>query len=71
MGSFTDGYPALSRDQRWLALVSDQAGRQEVYGRPMGAPYFAMVRRSVATRILVIQNLPELVRALRGDAGER
>jgi hypothetical protein len=27
---------------------------------------FAMVRRSPATRIIVIQNLPELLRRLRG-----
>ncbi|MFN2400779.1 MAG: protein kinase [Gemmatimonadaceae bacterium] len=30
---------------------------------------FAMVRRSPATRIIVIQNLPELVRRLRGSSG--
>jgi hypothetical protein len=31
---------------------------------------FAMVRRSPATRIMVIQNLPGLVRRLRGATGE-
>jgi hypothetical protein len=31
---------------------------------------FAMVRRSLATRIMVIQNLPGLVRQLRGPVGE-
>jgi Tol biopolymer transport system component len=139
---FTEAFPTLSPDERWLAFVSDQSGRQEVYVRPLGAegeqvqvslaggseplwgpdgrelfyrshgegrpeliaatvratpqfavtarrpllpladidgsnPHtgydispdgrtFAMVRRSPATRIVVIQNLPELVRRLRG-----
>jgi hypothetical protein len=31
---------------------------------------FAMVRRSPATRIMVIQNLPRLVRRLRGAVTE-
>ncbi|HSQ29714.1 MAG TPA: hypothetical protein VLN49_07690, partial [Gemmatimonadaceae bacterium] len=31
---------------------------------------FAMVRRSPATRIMVIQNLPELVRRLRGGGAQ-
>ena len=139
---FTEGYPALSPDERWLAFVSNQSGRPEVYVRPLGTegeqvqvslaggteplwgpdggelfyrsqgerepqlmaatvrttPQFAvtsrlalfpltdidgsnphtgydispdgrtfvMVRRSPATRIMVIQNLPGLVRRLRG-----
>jgi serine/threonine-protein kinase len=143
---FTETYPALSPDERWLTFVSDQSGRQEVYVRPLGAegeqvqvslaggseplwgpdgrelfyrshgegkpelvaatvrttPQFAvtarralfpladidgsnphtgydispdgrtfgMVRRSPATRIVVIQNLPALVRRLRGAPGE-
>ena len=144
---FTEVYPALSPDERWLAFVSNQSGRPEVYVRPLGTegeqvqvsiaggseplwgpdgrelfyrspgereppqlmaatvrttpqfavtsrralfsvtdidgsnPHtgydvspdgrtFAMVRRSPATRIMVIQNLPELVRRLRGATGE-
>jgi hypothetical protein len=143
----TESYPALSPDERWLAFVSDQSGRPEVYVRPLGtegeqvqvslaggseplwgpdgrelfyrspgeleAPQllaatvrtmpefavtsrralfpiteidgsnphtgydvspdgrtFAMVRRSPATRIMVIQNLPGLVRRLRGPVEE-
>ncbi len=142
---YTEQYPALSPDGRWLAYVSDQSGREEVYvralvdgdeavqvsldggtepvwrrdgreiayrgateGRPelalaavqAGAEFgvssrrvlfsladyvgtnphpnfdytpdgrgFVMVRRSQATRIMVIQNLPELVRRLQGAAG--
>jgi serine/threonine-protein kinase len=30
----SEAYPALSRDGRWLAFVSDESGRQEVYVRP-------------------------------------
>jgi serine/threonine-protein kinase len=143
---FTEAYPALSPDERWLAFVSNQSGRPEVYVRPLGTeggqvqvslaggseplwgpdgrelfyrsqgerepqlmaatlrttpqftvtslrplfpltdidgsnPHtgydvspdgrtFAMVRRSPATRIMLIQNLPELVRRLRGATGE-
>ena len=144
---FTEGFPALSPDERWLAFVSNQSGRPEVYVRPLGTegeqvqvslaggseplwgpdgrelfyrspgseeepqliaatvrttpqfavtsrralfplsdidgsnPHtgydispdgrtFAMVRRSPATRIMVIQNLPGLVRRLRGATGE-
>jgi eukaryotic-like serine/threonine-protein kinase len=33
---FDESYPALSRDGRWLAYVSTQTGRAEVYARPMG-----------------------------------
>ncbi|HJR16247.1 MAG TPA: hypothetical protein VJ808_05280, partial [Gemmatimonadales bacterium] len=143
---FTEGHPALSPDERWLAFVSGQSGRPEVYVRPLEAegeqvqvslaggseplwgpdgrelfyrspgerepqlmaatvrtgPQFAvtsrrplfplpdidgsnphtgydvspdgrtfvMVRRSPATRIMVIQNLTGLVRRLRGATGE-
>jgi len=144
---FTEECPALSPDERWLAFVSNQSGRPEVYVRPLGtegeqvqvsiaggseplwgpdgrelfyrspgereppqlmaatvrttpqfavtsrralfsvtdidgsSPHtgydvspdgrtFAMVRRSPATRIMVIQNLPGLVRRLRGATGE-
>jgi Tol biopolymer transport system component len=144
---FTEGFPALSPDERWLAFVSNQSGRPEVYVRPLGTegeqvqvslaggseplwgpdgrelfyrspgseeepqliaatvrtspqfgvtsrralfpvtdmdgsnPHtgydvspdgrtFAMVRRSPATRIMVIQNLPGLVRRLRGASGD-
>jgi eukaryotic-like serine/threonine-protein kinase len=142
---FQELYAAPSPDGRWLAFVSDQSGRQEVYLRPLNgegdlvqvsqdggsepawapdgrelyyrnakegqvdlmvatlktaptlavlerrplfpitemvgtAPHanysvspdgrtFAMVRRSPATRIIVIQNLPELVRRIRGARG--
>jgi serine/threonine-protein kinase len=135
---FQDRYPNLSKDGRWLAYVSDQSGRHEVYVRPLAgdgdqvqvtvsggdepvwsrdgtglfyrslsesgprlevadiatsptfrvtgrktlfsaaefvptnphASYdvspdgktFVMVRRSPASRIMIIQNLPELVR---------
>ena len=142
---FTEQYPALSPDGRWVAFNSDQSGEPEVYvralagdgemvqvsqsggseavwgpdgrelfyrggeGRPQlmvaevrttprlevtsrralfdmaemlgsnpHANYsispdgktFAMVRRSPATRIMVIQNLPELVRRLSANAGQ-
>ena len=143
---FTEAYPALSPDEQWLAFVSNQSGRTEVYVRPLGTdgeqvqvslaggteplwgpdgrelfyrsqgerepqlmaatvrttpqfavssrrplfsiadidagnPHtsydvspdgrtFAMVRRSPATRIMVIQDLPGLVRRLRGATGE-
>jgi serine/threonine-protein kinase len=33
-----EAYPALSRDGRWLAYVSDESGRQEVYVRPFPGP---------------------------------
>jgi len=33
--------------------------------------YFAMVRRSPSTRIMIIQNLPALVERLRGGSGTR
>src|SRR5690606_34549453 len=140
---FSEVYPSLSPDGKWVAFVSDQSGRQEVYVRPLAgdgdqvqisadgateplwsrdgreliyrtttgedtrlvsarfrtAPAFevlsrqllfsmadivgtnphtnydlspdgrtfAMVRRSPATRIMVIQHLPELVRRLQGS----
>jgi Tol biopolymer transport system component len=144
--SFNEQYPAVSPDGRWLAYVSDQSGREEVYVRELGDPDglavqvslggatepvwrrdgrelayrgttegrpelivaevgtgatfsiaarralfsladyvgtsphanydytpdgrgFVMVRRSQATRIMVIQNLPGLVRRLQGAAG--
>lgn len=41
------------------------------YGISPDGRTFAMVRRSPATRIMVIQNLPALVRRLRGAAEER
>ena len=143
--SFNEQYPAVSPDGRWLAYVSDQSGREEVYVRELGDPDgltvqvslggatepvwrrdgrelayrgttegrpelivaevgtgatftvagrralfsladyvgtsphanfdytpdgrgYVMVRRSHATRIMVIQNLPELVRRLQGAA---
>jgi len=143
---FAEAYPALSPDERWLAYVSNQSGRPEVYVRPLAGdgeeqvqvslaggseplwgpdgrelfyrsqgegeprlmaatvrttPQFAvtarralfpladidasnphtgydvspdgrtfvMVRRSPATRIMVIQNLPALVERLRGTGG--
>jgi serine/threonine-protein kinase len=145
---FQEAYPVPSPDQRWLAFVSDQSGRNEVYVQPLSgdgdqvqvsqeggtepvwgpdgheiffrgtrgegdvelmaatvrtapefsvlnrralfsiaemvgsAPHanydispdgrtFAMVRRSPATRIIVIQNLPELLRALRSPSAGR
>jgi eukaryotic-like serine/threonine-protein kinase len=34
----TEAYPAISRDGRWLAYVSDESGRQEVYVRPFPGP---------------------------------
>jgi Tol biopolymer transport system component len=144
---FSEQYPALSPDGRWLAYVSNQSGPQQVYVRPFPgtdadaavqvsldggtepawspdgrrlayrstaegrpelvladlspageltvttrralfsiadyigtAPHanydwmpdgrgFVMVRRSPSTRIMVIQNLPGLVRRLQGAAG--
>jgi serine/threonine-protein kinase len=145
--AFDDHYPIVSPDHRWLAYVSNQSGRDEVYVRGLGAgdevavqvslgggtepvwrrdggelayrgttegkpelmvaelgggpeftvtarqtlfslddyvstsPHanydytpdgrgFVMVRRSAATRIMVIQNLPELVRRLQGAAAD-
>ncbi len=141
---FNEAYPALSPDERWVAFVSEQSGRAEVYVRPFsgdgdqvqvslaggsepvwrpdgrelfyrtqgegepklmvatvrtepqftvtsrralfpvgdiagGAPHanydispdgrtFVMVRRSPATRIMVIQNLPGLVLRLQGNS---
>jgi serine/threonine-protein kinase len=141
---FSESYPALSPDERWVAFVSEQSGREEVYVRPFSgdgdqlqvsqsggsepvwgpdgrelfyrsqgegepvlmmaavrtdrqfavtsrralfpvgdmvasAPHanydlspdgrtFVMVRRSPATRIMVIQNLPGLVGRLRGTS---
>ena len=32
---FEEQYPAISRDGRWLAYVSDNSGQQEVYIRPL------------------------------------
>jgi eukaryotic-like serine/threonine-protein kinase len=142
---YQEEFPALSPDSRWLAFVSDQSGRQEVYVQPLRAdgdqiqisqeggtepvwapdgrelyyrstaggqveliaatvrtapvfmviarhpmfsvsdmvgtaPHanydvspdgrtFAMVQRSPSTRIVVIQNLPELLRRLRSATG--
>jgi serine/threonine-protein kinase len=139
---FNEAYPALSPNERWVAFVSEQSGRAEVYVRPFSgdgdqvqvslaggsepvwtpdgrelfyrtqdegepelmvatvrtepqfavtsrralfpvgdivaaAPHanydlspdgrtFVMVRRSPATRIMLIQNLPGLVRRLQG-----
>lgn len=145
---FTEAFPALSPDGRWVAFASDQTGRSEVYVRPLSgdrdrfqvstdggiepvwspdghtiyyrslgesephliaadlrvspslavtarrslfsvagiigtnphANYdvspdgktFVMVRRSPATRIMVIQNLRALVQHLRGnDVGKQ
>jgi eukaryotic-like serine/threonine-protein kinase len=144
---FVEQYPIASPDGRWLAFVSDQSGRQEVYVRALAgdgdmvqvsreggtepvwgpdgrelfylstegqvnmmaagirtsptlevtartvlfdaAEYvgtnphanydispdgrtFVLVRRSPATRVVILQNLPELVRRLsRGEAGGR
>ncbi len=34
----TEAYPALSPDGRWLAYVSAESGRQEVYVRPFPGP---------------------------------
>jgi serine/threonine-protein kinase len=34
----SEAFPALSRDGRWLAYVSDESGRQEVYVRPFPGP---------------------------------
>lgn len=34
--SFVEGWVAPSRDGKWLAFVSDQSGRQEVYLRSLG-----------------------------------
>jgi serine/threonine-protein kinase len=144
---FLEQYPVVSPDGRWLAFVSNQSGREEVYVRavegdgdllqvsaaggsePVWAPdgrelfylstegqvdmmaatirtspalevtarrvlfsttdyvsttphanydvspdgrTFVMVRRSPATRIMIIQNLPELVRRLgRGEESGR
>jgi Tol biopolymer transport system component len=140
---FSESYPALSPDDRWVAFVSEQSGTAEVYVRPFSGngdqlqvsqaggsepvwgpdgrelfyrsqgegepklmvavvrtePHFAvtsrqalfpvgdmmasaphanydispngrtfvMVRRSPSTRIMVIQNLPGLVRRLQGS----
>ncbi|MBI3982112.1 MAG: protein kinase [Gemmatimonadetes bacterium] len=144
---FREAYPAISPNGRWLAFVSDQSGRLQVYVRPLQgdveqvqvslaggdepvwgrdggelfyratgegrvelvaaavqtaptfrvmsrkalfsladyvpttphASYdvspdgktFVMVRRNPASRIVVIQNLPELVRRRSGEAARR
>jgi Tol biopolymer transport system component len=33
---FEETFPAISRDDRWLAFVSSQSGKDEVYVRPLG-----------------------------------
>jgi Tol biopolymer transport system component len=35
---YVEAYPALSPDGRWLAYVSDESGRNEVYVRPFPGP---------------------------------
>jgi serine/threonine-protein kinase len=35
---YTEQFPALSPDGRWLAYVSDESGRNEVYVRPFPGP---------------------------------
>jgi eukaryotic-like serine/threonine-protein kinase len=32
---YTESYPSVSPDQRWLAYASDQSGQQEIYLRPL------------------------------------
>ena len=144
--SFRENYPAVSHDGRWVAFVSDESGRDEVYVRSLNAggvsvqvsqgggdepvwahsgrelfyrgtvngvpqlmsasvsttpsfavtgrralfaisdyvqstPHsnydvspddktFAMVRRNPTTRIVILQNLPEVVRRLAGQPGK-
>jgi Tol biopolymer transport system component len=34
----SEAFPAISRDGHWLAYVSDESGRQEVYVRPFPGP---------------------------------
>jgi hypothetical protein len=64
---------AVRRDLRWaLFPLADIDGSNPHTGydvSPDGRT-FAMVRRSPATRIMVIQNLPALVRRLRGSVEE-
>ena len=144
---FTEAFPAVSPDGRWLAFVSDQSGQSDIYVQPISEPgdqtrisqgggtepawgpdghelfyrtlsdsepqlvvaelqtqptfrvvsrtalfsladiiatnphanydvapdgtMFVMVRRTPATRIIVIQNLPALVRQLQGRGASR
>jgi eukaryotic-like serine/threonine-protein kinase len=44
---YVEGWPALSPDGRWLAYVSDESGRGEVYVRPFPGP---------GPRVIVSQN---------------
>ena len=44
---YLEAYPALSPDGRWLAYVSDESGRNEVYLRPFPGP---------GPRVIVSQN---------------
>ena len=51
---------------RPAAVFSDRTAPPTNYDVLPDGRTFAFVRRSPATRIIVIQNLPELVRRLRG-----
>ena len=35
---YSEGYPSISPDGRWLAYVTDESGRSEVYVRPFPGP---------------------------------
>jgi serine/threonine-protein kinase len=46
---YFEGYPALSPDGRWLAYVSDETNRQEVYVRPLPGGSKILVSQSGGT----------------------
>ena len=65
------GLPAGAQTRRPMTLV-DLAELQRLLA-PRLSPdgrTFAMVRRSTATRIAVIQNLPELLKSMRQGGGQ-
>ncbi|MBA2688020.1 MAG: serine/threonine-protein kinase [Gemmatimonadaceae bacterium] len=58
---FSEGYPAVSPDGKWLAFVSDESGQPEVYVRPLqGQGAKTLVSRSGGTEPVWSRNGREL-----------